>query len=194
MIIEDKAYNLTGILTIYRTTYQLMIRTKDDIEIYNSKPDESLEFNFTENPLEKGWSTQSMLGNTGWIYRAGSQSMLHLGNNQTTMDDWFISPVINYPDLTNGYLTFEHQLPVLNGKYDAYQIYYTTSTSTTFNINEWKPLGTLSSFPASFEWSNRFPLSSIKSNTFRIAFRYNASNPDVATYSWSIRNVAIRNE
>jgi len=30
--IEDKEYNLTGILTYYRPNYQLMIRTKDDIE------------------------------------------------------------------------------------------------------------------------------------------------------------------
>jgi hypothetical protein len=33
MIIEDKAYNLTGILTTYRATKQFMIRTKDDIEV-----------------------------------------------------------------------------------------------------------------------------------------------------------------
>jgi hypothetical protein len=36
-IIQDKAYNLTGILTVYTsgagTNYQLMIRTKDDIQV-----------------------------------------------------------------------------------------------------------------------------------------------------------------
>ncbi|MCL2167662.1 MAG: DUF5689 domain-containing protein [Lentimicrobiaceae bacterium] len=31
MIIERREYNLTGILTVYRDTYQLMIRTKEDI-------------------------------------------------------------------------------------------------------------------------------------------------------------------
>lgn len=36
MTIEDKEYNLTGILTIYRNTYQFMIRTKEDIEIWKS--------------------------------------------------------------------------------------------------------------------------------------------------------------
>jgi len=33
MIIKDKEYNLTGILTINGNNYQLMIRTKDDIQV-----------------------------------------------------------------------------------------------------------------------------------------------------------------
>jgi hypothetical protein len=193
MVIQKNEYNLTGILTKYRDTYQLMIRTKEDIE--PPKPGESLEFDFIKNPLETGWSTQSLLGNSTWTYRPPSQLMLHLGNDAgAAIDDWFISPEITYPDITNGFLIFEHQLLVENAIHDAYQIYYTTSTSATFNIADWKPLGTLSSFPQAFEWSNKFPLSVIKNNSFRIAFRYNAPNKDVETYSWSIRKVEIRNK
>jgi hypothetical protein len=195
--IQKGEYNLTGILTIYRdTTYQFMIRTKEDIELIPVQPDESLAFDFATNPLEDGWSTQSVSGNSTWAYRPASQLMLHLGNSQTTFDDWLISPVINYPDWANGYLTFEHQLPVPNAEVAAYQIYYTTSNlnSNIFNIDDWKPLGTLNSFPAQFDWSNRFPLSSINANNFRIAFRYNAQNPNVETFEWRIRKVAIRNK
>jgi len=204
MIIQKNAYNLSGILTVYQsgnnTTYQLMIRTKEDIQVITSPPPgEIFEFDFTKNPIEEGdWSLQPAQGNTSWIYRPSSQLMMHPGNQtgayQTAMDDWFISPVITYPDMANGYLHFEHQLPVSNAEYDAYQIYYTTSSSTTFNINDWKPLGTLNRFPANLEWSNRFPLSAINTNTFRIAFRYNAPNPEIETYPWSIRKVEVRNK
>ena len=195
MTIQKKEYNLTGILTTYRNTYQLMIRTKEDIE--PPKPDESLEFDFTKNPVEEGgWSIQPATGNITWIYRPTSQLMLHPGNQSqnTAIDNWFVSPVITYPDLANGYLCFEHQLFVQNSEYAPYQVYYTTSTDTPFNPNEWKLLGELKSFPAVFEWSNRFPLSNINSNTFKIAFRYNAPDPAVETYRWEIRKVEIRNK
>ena len=196
MIIEDKEYNLTGILTKYRDTYQLMIRTREDIEALTAQPDESVTFDFTSNPIGEGkWSTQSLLGITQWGFR--NNSMMHFGNRTSghdiAMDDWFISPVITYPDLANGYLRFEHQLSVANAQYGAYQIYYTTSNATTFNLTDWRVLGTLNTFPASFEWSNRLPLSNIGANSFRIAFRYNAPDPNVETYEWRIRKVEIRN-
>jgi hypothetical protein len=198
MIIEDKEYNLTGILTIYRNTYQFMLRTKEDIEVFTPKPDESIVFDFATNPLADGkWSSYACLGtNTQWLHRPSSASMMHLGNSsgdyKTAMDDWLISPVINYPDITNGYLRIEHQIPVLNAQYEAYQVYYTTSNSTTFNLNDWKKLGDLNSFPSYFEWSNPLPISEINASSFRIAFRYNAPNPDIETYTWNIRKVEIK--
>jgi len=197
MIIEDKEYTLTGILTMYRGNYQFMIRTREDIETYVPQPDESVVFDFTSNPIGEGkWSIYPVSGATRWGFRGGS--MMHFGNTeigfQTAMDDWFISPEITYPDMENGYLRFEHQLPVSNAEYEAYQIYYTTSNATDFNINDWKRLGTLTSFPNSFGWSNPISISNIGANSFRIAFRYNAPNPDVKTFDWRIRRVEIRNK
>jgi len=194
MIIEEKEYNLTGILTIFRNSYQLMIRTKDDIEASTSPS--LITFDFTSNPVGEGrWSVQSLSGATQWGFR--NNSMMHFGNtasgHNTAMDDWFISPEITYADLANGYLRFEHQLSVLNGNYDAYQVYYTTSNAATFNIIDWSPLGTLSAFPASFSWSNHLPISNIGANSFRIAFRYYAPDPNIETYDWRIRKVEIRN-
>jgi len=197
-IIQKKEYNLTGILTIYRNTYQLMIRTKEDIDD-SLQAEEVVAFDFTKNPIGDGeWSFQPVPGNTPWLFREGSQTMRHPGNRafgyNTAMDDWFISPIITFPDLENGFLCFEHQLSVPNGEYDAYQIYYTTSTVSTFNINDWKPLGTLKSFPESFDWSNQLPIKNINANKFRIAFRYNAPDTDIETYDWNIRRVEIRNK
>jgi len=189
MIIEDKEYNLTGILTTYRGTPQLMIRTRNDIEMLTS---ESITFDFTSNPIGEGkWSIQTLVGEDRWGFR--SNYMVHRGSTSGVLaDDWLISPVITVPDeWENGFLHFEHQLPVLNAQYDTYQIYYTTSIAATFNINDWKELK-LSSFPESFEWSNRFFLSEIGAPSFRIAFRYHSVNPGVATYEWRIKTVEIR--
>jgi len=195
MIIENKKYNLTGILTTYRKTKQLMIRTKDDIEIVQSNV--VLSYDFSTNPLlaDDKWSNESLLGTTQWRYK--DTSIFHYGNQnyesyKTAMDDWFISPVIHCPNAEKLYLVFEHKLPVLNAQYAPYQVYYTTSTSTTFNKEDWKPLGELTSFPENYQWSHKFPLSKIGSNTFRIAFRYNAPDKDIASYGWNIRKVEIR--
>lgn len=199
MIIEKAPYNLSGILTVYgtgnRATFQLLIRTKDDIEA--PAPSDNIEFDFTKDPMEEGkWSTQSMLGTTKWSFRI--DAMNHFGNkdyqHDTEMDDWFISPVINYPNIEDGYLHIYYKLPVLNGKFDAYQIYYTTSTSTTFNPAEWKLLGNINLPSNDFEWSNRLPLKVINANSFRIAFRYNAPDPNDETYRWYIQKVEIRNK
>ena len=194
MIIQNREYDLTGILTKYNNFYQLVIRVKEDI-VVSSK--EVVAFDFTKNPIgDGGWSSQSLLGNTQWTYR--SNSMMHYGHElagyQIAMDDWLISPIIEYNDVKNGYLRFEHQLSVTIPNYDAYQVYYTTSTDETFNKADWKPLGTLSSFPANNEWSNIFQLKNINANKFRIAFRYNAPNPDVAVYQWKITRVEFRNK
>jgi len=189
-IIENKKYNLTGILTKYRSTYQLMIRTKEDIEVVNEVIN-SLVFDFSKNPIGEGnWSTQSLSGSQRWGFR--NNSIMHQANQTgNIVDDWFISPLIEFQDFAQGYLHFQHQLNVLNKQYDAYQIYYTTSTSTDFDPDEWLPLGNLESFPPNFEWSNSFPLSKINSSAFRIAFRYYVPDPEIETYIWSIAKMEI---
>jgi hypothetical protein len=197
MLIEDKKYNLTGILSIYRTTYQLIIRTKDDIvPLASPPPGEIITYDFATNPFlwQVKWSNESLLIKD-YPWQFGTNVIRHIGNfREREMDDWFISPVINYSDIANGYLHFEHQLDVRNAEYEAYQVFYTTSTAITFNSTDWKPLGTLTSFPSSYEWSNSFPLSVIGKNNFRIAIRYNAPNTNVETYAWYIRKIEIRNK
>ena len=195
IIIEAKEYNLTGILTKFGNTYQFMLRTREDIQPAQSA--ESLVFDFTSNPMgEGGWSNQSLKETTKpWKFR--TEYMAHIGNptdSHTPVDDWFISPMITYPDIQNGYLQFEHRLNVENGEYDAYEIYYTTSTATAFNLNDWKPLGKIGTYPENFGWSNALPLSTINANAFKIAFRYHSTNSNIATYEWDIRKVAIKNK
>jgi len=197
MIIQNKEYNLTGIFTKYNNSYQLVIRIKEDI-VASTNSEEIVEFDFAQNPIGEGkWSNHSQLGsNTLWAFR--SSSMMHYGHElasyQIAMDDWLISPIIEYNDLENGYMRFNHQLNVTIPNYDAYQVYYTTSTAETFNIADWKSLGALSSFPATSGWSNIFHLKNINANKFRIAFRYNAPNPDVTVYQWKITKVEFRNK
>ena len=195
MIIEDKEYNITGILTIYRDTYQLMIRTKEDIETFTPPPPgELIKFDFTSDPFGEGkWSWRTLAGSDRWGFREGS--VLHRGSTSGALaDDWLISPVITFPNWQTGYLHFEHQIDVKNAATLPYQIYYTTSNAETFDVNDWEELGKLNAWPATFSWSNRFPLSKIGSPSFRIAFRYNTTElePGIATYEWRIRTVEIR--
>jgi len=202
IIEEDKEYNLTGILTIFRGTYQFMIRTREDIEVIDLGPLESVAFDFTSNPIGEGeWSIYpSTQGKTEWRHRTSSRWMAHFGNKDfdlpTAMDDWLISPVITYSDLENGYLQFEHQLDVVIPNYDAYQIWYTTSDADVFDIADWKLLASGEEIGGSLSmsWSKPFPIKKINANSFRIAFRYHAPNTNVETYEWRIRGVEIRNK
>jgi len=194
MIIEKKEYNLTGILTIFKQNYQLMIRTKDDIESAHSES--IISFDFKTDPMGDGkWSNKSLLGTTQW--RFNNASMFHAGNQkylqyQTAMDDWLLSPEITCSDYKDQYMIFEHQLPVLDANFDAYQIFYTTTNFGNFKEDEWKPLGELESSTASFAWSNSFPLTKIGANKFRIAFRYYAPDKNIESLEWSIKKVEIR--
>ena len=195
MIIENKEYNLTGILTTYRSTKQLMIRTKDNIELVQSLG--SISFDFSTNPLGAGWSIHSLLPTTTkWVFK--SNFMQHLGNDiveayKVPMDDWLISPMITCSDYQKNYLIFEHQLSMTPTSYKAYQVFYSTSASTPtpVNLSEWKLLAEVTG-SESFAWSNKIPLSKIGSNTFRIAFRYNLPNKDDEAFDWSIKKVEIR--
>jgi hypothetical protein len=196
-IIENKEYNITGILTIFRNNYQFMIRTKEDIEVIAPEPGEYIVFDFTTNPIGEGkWSIHPTSVSSAWAYR--NNSVAHIGNktgsSHTDMDDWLISPVITCTDMANSYLRFEHQLNVQNANYSAYKVYYTSSNSTTFNLNDWNELGENTSFPNTFDWSNPLSISKISSKNFRIAFRYYSTDPNVETYQWSIRKVEIRNK
>jgi hypothetical protein len=193
-IIQDRTYNLTGILTVYKTgsriNYQLMIRSKEDIEPLGTDFDVAFDFTKGDALGADGWSNHSLLGTTKWVFR--TDAVAHQGNNnQTQIDDWFVSPVIKYPEWQNGYLHLFHRLKVENAYFAPYQVYYTTTNSTTFNTNDWKELGTISSFPANYSWG-KLPLAPIDAESFRIAFRYNAPDPTTKTYDWYIQRVEIK--
>lgn len=187
---------LYGILSIYNSSYQLMIRTKDDIQFEqdnNTSNETFYNHSFSENSLvSEGWSVYPENSNYKWRYisQSGYEGMYHQYNQmELAMDDWLISPVIEVESTANLALRLLHKIEFM-GLQDYYQVYYTTQVDGEFNETNWHPLAPISVFPLQFSYSNALNLSSIPNNRFRIAIRYNNQGGNFSS-EWTIKNIEI---
>lgn len=187
---------LYGILSIYNSSYQLAIRTKDDIQFEeddNTGSETVFNHTFSENSIaSEGWSVYPENSNYKWRYiaQSGYEAMYHQYNQmEMAMDDWLISPVIEVETTSDLALRLLHKIE-FSGLQEYYQVYYTTQTEGEFNETNWHPLPALNVFPLQFSPSNALSLSAIQGNRFRIAFRYNNQGGEYSS-EWMIRNVEI---
>lgn len=188
--------NLTGILTIYNSTYQLMIRVKDDIEALPEYQETLVKgFTFNENSLTNDWKVYSSTGSDSWKFQSfsGNKFVYHQ-NTENSCDDWLVSPEITLN--ARGELSFriDHQNAVA-GLQECYQCYYSTTYTegTAIDPSQWIAFDpNVNSFPESnFQESNSMKFAEgFKANKFRVAIRYH--NPgDMMTSRWMIRGVNI---
>ncbi len=187
---------LYGILTVYNDSYQLMLRTKSDIQFEGiDDPSEEIleEYIFDQNSIGTGgWSTFPTASTTKWsfINWAGDQYMYHNYNtSNVSMNDWLVSPTIELTGTNDTYVRLFHKI-TLTSIPDYYQIYYTTNVDAPFDEANYLPLPSLTMFPSEFGNSNDISLAGISSNRFKIALRYNndGGNPSSA---WYIKNLSI---
>lgn len=188
---------LYGILSVYNSSYQLMIRTRDDIQFDEAgggtTSDAVFQHTFSENSLTTdGWSVFPENSAYAWRYvsQSGYQAMYHQYNQMNyIMDDWLISPIIEVENTTNLYLKMLHKNEIV-GLQNYYQVYYTTQVEDEFNEADWHPLSPINVFPLEFSYSNNLSLANITSNRFKIAIRYNNDNGQHSS-EWMIRNIEI---
>jgi len=182
---------LTGILTIYNNSYQLMIRTIDDIQFGEHTSEEMLkEFIFDAQSLESGgWSS---FPEETWQFRTfmGDAFMMHAFNESNIqMDDWLVSPSIEINRTSDAVLRLFHK-NAAQGLQSFYQIYYTTAVDAPFNPTDYMPLPPISGFFDEFAYSNDLSLNAIPANRFRIAVRYN-NNGGQRSSEWLIKRIEI---
>ena len=132
--------DIYGILTIYNTTPQLIIRSLADVRIsgggVNPGTAETLySVDFSSNPLEnQGWTVQ---GDAGWFYWTGGPAFAIQNQNSNVIDSWLVSPAISglnsYQDV---FVTVED---VVNASANGLmEMYYSTSfNGTNFDANSW---------------------------------------------------------
>lgn len=196
VIDATKEYDLTGILTKYKNEYQLTLRTSLDMVESPAEPQAQevlvKKVDFANNTSSEitGWYNPS--GNwTPVSSQAYGKIVTHDGytgsSTSTTCDDWLVSPVINLNGVTDCYLKINHQLQNLTDP-NIYQVYYSTTYSGGEIIeSEWIPYGNLGNYPSSFGFSNE--LRPVPEGDFRIAIRYNHSNPNIESHRWSIKEL-----
>ena len=173
--------DIVGILTVYNTTLQLIIRSINDVHIGNVPIVETTtlyEVDFSNNPIEnQGWS---VLGDEGWFYYQAGHSFAIQNQTSTDIDSWLVSPAING---LNGYnnvtLVMGNEMSqVANGQAKKYY-------SLDFNGTDLTS-GTWTEIPA----NGKLPAEATSNPNLRIAFRFNSSNGDY----WRIPEVKLTGE
>ena len=129
--------DLVGILTVYNSTYQFMLRDMNDIQSFGEITD-VYPINF--NGGIDGWTV-----NSGWNYYGPQQMLLHQSISGQAADfvtnDWAVlSQPIPYSTVAGSDMTIEHMINVISGEYDPYEIcrvQYTTDLTSAPENCEW---------------------------------------------------------
>jgi PBP1b-binding outer membrane lipoprotein LpoB len=174
--------DIYGILTIYNTTPQLIIRSLADVRIgggggVNPADVQTLySVDLTQNPLEgQGWSVQ---GDEGWFYWTGGPAFAIQNQASTMIDSWLVSPAIG------GLSGYENVFVAVEDVANAsatgmMEMYYSTSfNGTSIDENGWVRFNKLEALPAEVT----------SSSNFRIAFRYRDANGA----NWRINSVQVK--
>ena len=170
--------DIVGILTIYNTTWQLTIRSLDDVHISNTPAVETstlYQVDFSNNPIEnQGWS---VLGDEGWFYYTTGHAFAIQNQNTTAIESWLISPAISglsgYDHVT--LVMGNENCQVTNGQAKKY--YSIDFNGSDINNATWTEV------PA----NGSLPPEATNSPNLRIAFRFNGFNGDY----WKIPEVKI---
>ena len=193
LIDASKEYCLYGILGVYNSTYQLTLRTKDDLQSSSASQTETLaDLTFDANSFTSGGWSQNP-NNDSWKFQAyGGNNFVYHNNATANCDDWLISPELNLGDLNGAQLFLDHQNNVGGSPATYYQVYYSTSyNGGAFNESEWIAFNpNLNVYPGSFGLSNALDLSAIGNQKFRIALRYRKSGTVDGT-RWAVRGVKV---
>lgn len=189
---------LYGILTIYDNNYQLMIRTRDDIQFAQvDTPEDEVfySYQFNENSIgPEGWSVFPANA-TRWrfVNFGGDQFMYHDYNTSNIeMDDWLISPPIEIDATKESFVRLLHKMNLV-GLQEYYSLYYTTNVDQPFDPDNYAPLPAITQFPSEFSNSNDITLPNLTASKVRIALRYNnhGGNP---SGEWRIKKIELINK
>lgn len=177
-LVPNGTGDLIGILSIYNETYQLMLRTSDDVQQFGTIQD--------VYPM-------SLDGGAGWEYTGWGTNqdyMLHNGT-EAAADDWLVSPVI--PGATVGNSTLYVEQAFFNTNATAqnkFTIQYTTHYTGDPATTEWIPL-TFSDYQEAvgFYQAEIAALGALAGD-IRIGFRYHVTDADNG--QWAVKSLHFK--
>ncbi len=179
--------NITGILTRYNSTVQLVISSLDDLENFSVPQTMQTIYSVSDytTAFDNGW-TQSGTGNEWYTLSNSSFSGFSI-NPSEVQDKWLISPAINMSGVQEPTLNFTHRAPKTFFP-EKMRCYYTTNYTGDPTTTQWTQidLSQYSGSTAQSDVSVALPAEAA-SPTFRMAFRH-----DCDKSSWYISNIAIK--
>ena len=193
--------SITGILSQYGGSFQLILRSTADIQMNQPlcpEPRVYMVKDFNDNSLTSGgWSTQYVLATIPWtISNSGAPSpFMRISNfssttspKNTACETWYISPVIDLSQGLQPVLTFKYAHD-FTGK--GLEIYCTTiDVSGKPQLHDWQRIDSISGVSGFiFATAGPYSLTNFQSKKFRLAFRYLGTTTDGAT--WEVDDIRI---
>ena len=185
-IIPEGTKDIKGIFTRYYDTWQILLRSTDDITdsqtaalegLFDSQGDFVVEDKRLPDELTYIWT---------WSGSYGMKASAYLNNTNYASESWLISPVIDLSQLTSATLTFQQA-----GNFFS-DMQADCSVLVSTDRQDWTPL-TVEGWPEGNSWTfydSTADLSAYAGQSqVYIAFRYTSS--DMKAGTWEVRNVVV---
>lgn len=185
-IIPEGTKDIKGIFTRYYDTWQILLRSTDDITdsqtaalegLFDSQGDFVIEDKQLPDELTYIWT---------WSGSYGMKASAFLNNTNYASESWLISPVIDLSQLTSATLTFQQA-----GNFFS-DMQADCSVLVSTDRQDWTPL-TVEGWPEGNSWTfydSTADLSAYAGQSqVYIAFRYTSS--DMKAGTWEVRNVVV---
>ncbi len=174
---------VTGLLTRYNNTIQIVIRGLDDLQGFGNAPHTADIFTVNyENAFADGWIRAT--SGSEWTVLSNSSFTGFLIQPQAESDSWLISPAINLSGTADPLLTYSHRISG-SSENAAMNCYYTLNYTGDVNTTDWTEIP-VSGYSSTFR-NERFEIpSSAVTSGFRFAYRYSGNGT-----IWAIRNINI---
>ena len=185
-VIPEGTKDIKGIFTRYYDTWQILLRSTDDITdsqtaalegLFDSQGDFVIEDKQLPDELTYIWT---------WSGSYGMKASAYLNNTNYASESWLISPVIDLSQLTSATLTFQQA-----GNFFS-DMQADCSVLVSTDRQNWEPL-TVEGWPEGSSWTfydSTADLSAYAGQSqVYIAFRYTSS--DMKAGTWEVRNVVV---
>lgn len=184
-ILPEGTGNITGILTRFNSTVQIVINGTHNLEGFTLPQSYQTIFNVNyDNAFNEGW-VQTGTGSP-WATMNTSSFYGFYNNPVAGQDNWLISPAINLSNATSPIMSFTHRAPQ-GFNSDYMKVFYTTNYTGDVNTTQWHqlPLSATNGGSSSVDESFNLP-EEARVPGFRMLFRM-TGNPS----SWYLSNIKI---
>lgn len=199
--------NVTGILGRFKGTWQLTLRTANDVSDFTGSNEEEGGNEGGETPsgetktiLEETFASSQgsftiedkELGGLSYVWKHDSsygymKGSAYNGSN-VAAESWLISPEIDLTNATSINLTFDHAINKVSVAPDLNQTLAIAESGT----NNWEKI-TGFTYPAGNSWdfvsSGNIDLSAYSGKKIKIAFQYKGTTESSGT--WEVKNVKV---
>ena len=195
-VMPTEALDITGIFTRYRNTWQILLRTLDDVQPAEPEPTAIYAESFAESQGSFSIVHATPLDGIDYVWkwdsRYGMKASAYVDNANHPSDSWLISPSIDLSKVSDATLSFDQALRYGSDN----DVHVMVSTSYTdggaIDASQWKEV-TVDVWPDRSSWDFLTSKASLKefvgNANVHVAFRYTSTATAGAT--WEIKNFSV---